>query len=263
MTKIPLSATAVPINGPVLKSQNANSDTNQTINDGSKVASAPVNGSEAGPQPVNGFTSEANPAASHKVVPPTSKVLTDFDLNAFRASVAPEAPTASPVNLVINAVRVEKPRKLQYIFVHPEWRDYLYIIPGDFGADRDAYLVVPAVAHAFPNICRRVCVAPYCARWKNSYNYYLWPIPQEDSAGRVNEWNKSAMREMHRAAGRWCQFIANGGNQTYESVEDPDSPEAPDWPPEGLNVLIKKAFEDHVIATSDHPLLVRLRGRQF
>ena len=205
--------------------------------------------------PVNGPASETNLDAFGESAPPSS-VTTDFDLDAFRAS---EAPVAAPVDAGIDAVRVEKPRKLEFVFIHPEWRDYVYIIPGDFKSRREAHLVLPKIAAAFPNICRRVLVVAYCTE---AGNYYLWPVPQEDTTGRVNEYNKSAMRQIVKAAGRWCQFEANMENQTYNLYEATDQREAPGWPPEGLPFLIKKAFEDRIITTSDHPVLTRLRGRR-
>jgi hypothetical protein len=184
-------------------------------------------------------------------------VTADFDLDAFRAD---PGPIANPVESGVDAVRVDKPRKMEFVFIHPDWREYIWIIQGDFKRRRDAHLVLPAVAKGMTNICRRVLVVPYCA---DDGNYYLWPIPQEDPTGRINEYNKSAMRQVARAAGKWCQFEANLGNQTYNLYEAIVQREAPSWPPGGLNFLIHKAFEDRIVTAKDHPLFTQLRGRQI
>ncbi len=207
---------------------------------------------------VNGSIQEVTPHF-YRQPPPASAILKDFDLDAFRAS---EGPMATPVDAGVDAVRVEKPRKLEFVFIHAEWRDYLFIIQGDFKSRREAYLVLPRVAVAFPNICRKVLVVPYCT---SMGNYYLlagtckktpWDAsttttsppcvksarrPPAGGASSKPTWRtrpttctKPSMRGMHRA-GRW----------------------------KGLPFLIKKAFEDRIIAAGDQlPILAQLRGRR-
>jgi len=206
--------------------------------------------------PVNGSVAVPNLEAFQAPAPPTS-VAQDFDLDSFRAT---PGPVAVPVESGVDAVRVEKPRKGDFVYVHPDWRDYLWIILGDFRRKRDAHLVAPNVAAGHLQVCRKVLIVPYC---DIDGNYFLWPIPQEDSVGRINEYNKSAMRQVVRAAGKWCQFEANLGNQTYNLYEALEQREAPKWPPEGLPFLIRKAFEDRIMTTPDHPIFQQTQGRKI
>jgi hypothetical protein len=188
--------------------------------------------------------------------PPVPTVTEDFDLEAFRAS---PAPLVVAVDSGISAVRVRKPRGIDFVFVHPEWRMFAWIIPEDFKHRREAHLVLPSVAANHLDTCRKVLLVPYCG---DDNNYYLWPIPQEDATGRINDYNKSAMQQISKAIGKWCQFKANMGNQSYNLFEARDQRDAPTWPPGGVEFLIKKAFEDRIIKTKDHPLLRQLRGRK-
>lgn len=215
---------------------------------------------EPSSQPINGPASDLELvrfSAKDPAEPTTGSVTTDFDLEMFRAE---PGPVAIPVEGGIDAVRVVKPPKMEFIFIHPTWREYIWMILPDFKRRREAHLVLPAIAKSLPNICRRVLLVPYCS---DDGNYYLWYIPQEDATGRINEYNKSAMRQLERAADKWCQFEANMGNQTYNVYEAIQQREAPSWPPQGLDFLIRKAFEDRIITTKDHPLLGQLRGRQI
>jgi hypothetical protein len=180
----------------------------------------------------------------------------DFDLDSFRAS---PTPLTAPVDGGVAAVRVRKPRGTDYVFVHPEWRELIWIIPEDFKRRREAHLVLPMVAASHLDICRKVLLVPYCG---DDSNYYFWPVPQEDATGRINDYNKSAMQQIARSVGRWSQFVANLGNQSYTLFEMVDQREAPSWPAGGVKFLIKKAFEDRIISAKDHPLFRQLRGRK-
>jgi hypothetical protein len=214
------------------------------------------------PFPVNGPVSasdRANPVPDIEVlsVPAPATVVTeDFDLDSFVASTAP---VSIPVDSGVSAVRARKPHRLEYVYVHPEWRCLVYVVPEDFKKRREAHLILPAVAVSYPEICRKVLLVPFCA---DDNNFYLWPISQEDPNGRLNEFSKSAMQQVSRAIGKWCQFEANLGNQSYNLYEAIEQREAPKWPPGGIQFLIKKAFEDRVIAIKDHPLFRQLRGRK-
>jgi hypothetical protein len=191
----------------------------------SSADSAPVNGPALEPD----LTTFSVPAA-----PPA--INQEFDLESFRAD---PGPVVVPVESGIDAVRVEKPRRMEFVFVHPEWRDYIFVILSDFKKKQEAHLVAPKVAVVYPQICRKVLIVPY-ADMNN--NYFLWPILQEDMSGRINEFNRSAMRRAAQAAGHWCQFEANLGNQTYNLYAAVDPREAPQWPPEELTFLIRKAI---------------------
>ena len=187
---------------------------------------------------------------------PSPSITDEFDLNAFRAD---SGPIAVPVESGIDAVRVEKPRRMEFVFMHAEWRDYIWVIPGDFKGKWEAHLVAPKIAVAYPQVCRKVLIVPYA---DVNGNYFLWPIPQEDAAGRINQYNRSAMRRVAQAAGRWCQFEANMGNQTYNLYEALDQREAPQWPHEGLTFLVEKAFENRIVMTADHPIFRIVCGRK-
>jgi len=204
--------------------------------------------------PVNGAVPE--PSLDTLSISPPPSVTDDFDLDGFRAS---PTPLVVPVDGGVAAVRVRKPRGTDYVFVHPEWREFIWIIPEDFRRKREAHIVLCKIAEAHSDICRKVLVVPYCG---DDNNYYLWPIPQEDATGRINDYNKSAMQQIARSIGRWSQFVADLGNQSYRLFEMVEQRDAPSWPTGGIWFLIRKAFEDRIIATKDHVLFSQIRGRK-
>jgi len=187
---------------------------------------------------------------------PESKVIEDFNIEDFRAA---PGPISTPVDGGVAAVRVRKPGRLDFVFVHPAWREFVFVIPEDFRKKRDAHLVLTAVAEHHPRVCRKVLLYPYGG---DDGNFYLWPVPQEDAAGRLNDYSKSVMEQIERSIGHWSQFEANQGNQSYTLYFATTPREEPKWPDGGMPFFIKKAFEDRIIRTKDHPIFATLRGRK-
>lgn len=118
---------------------------------------------EPSSQPINGPASDLELvrfSAKDPAEPTTGSVTTDFDLEMFRAE---PGPVAIPVEGGIDAVRVVKPPKMEFIFIHPTWREYIWMILPDFKRRREAHLVLPAIAKSLPNICRRELLYPTAA----------------------------------------------------------------------------------------------------
>jgi len=94
-------------------------------------------------------------------------------------------------------------------------------------------------------------------------NYGIWPILQENSTGDINEFSISAMKkvDMAIAGGGWYCFRVAKGQRGYGLWAADSDLGIPKWPPEGIEFLIQKAFEDRIITTPDHPLFKALRGK--
>jgi len=207
--------------------------------------------------PVNGQAPASEPDLSTYAVPPAPPPITqEWDLNAYRAT---PAPTVEPLKTEVKTVRVDKPRLSEFIYIHPEWRACYWILPADFKAKRDAYMVLPDVAENLQPLCKKVLLVPYC---DSSGNYYLWPIAQEDTAGRLNDWSKTLMPTIEQAAGHWCRFQSNMKKSRYDVYDSNDPPEAPQWPFKNADDMTLKAFTERVIPTADHPVLQSAVGKK-
>ena len=221
-------------------------------------ASTPISETTIPPQP--SLATSANGAAPNDppiesfFAPPSSSVEDDFNFAEFRA---PATPTFVAVDEGVSAVRVVKPDKTTTFYAHETWREYAYLLPGT--QKHEAHIVLPDVAAHFSDLCRRVLLVPYC---DSDGNFGIWPIPQEDMSGQIHPFSQSAMAQVKRSLGKWCQIVAVKGNSSYRLFLAHDQRNPPSWPSKGFPFLLQKAFEDRVIKGTDHSLLRQLRGRE-
>jgi hypothetical protein len=198
-----------------------------------------------------GFTAGDAEAKRDSSARPFS-VTDDFDLKKLRARSGPSAASSSSGS---DTVRLEKPNKMRFVFVHPTWREELYIIPAD--EKRKPYLVVADVAEQFPQFCRAALIVPYASQHNN---WFLWPILLEDRTGRISDFSESAIQRVHEANGRWARFEANLDNRSYELYVAAEQREPPKWPSGGIEYLIRRAFEDRIITNIQHLVIRQLLG---
>jgi hypothetical protein len=193
---------------------------------------------------------QAEPATSKKL-----SVEADYDLETLRAGPDAEA-TAEPD---FDTVVVEKPKKTMFVNVHPEWRFDAWVLLPEESEWQFTHLLVPGVAKRFPQICRRVRLAPYADR---ENGMYLWPLLLEDSSGTLSKISSSALGRVQQGAGQWCRYEAFSKKQRYNLYFAEDQIPPPEWPAEGLSRLVKAAFQGHIIANTGAEILRQRLGRQ-
>jgi hypothetical protein len=170
---------------------------------------------------------------------PRPLVTEDFDLAKLRARSGTSAAATTPAS---NTVRVEKPNPMRFVYIHPSWRETLYIIPKD--EKRKPYLVVPDVEEQFPQLCRAALIVPYASEHGN---WFLWDILLENRAGRISDFSESALQRVHEADGRWVRIESDMDNRSYRMYVAPRQRDPPTWPSGGMGYLIRKGFEDRII----------------
>jgi hypothetical protein len=224
-----------------------------------------------GPSPVNGPVSAfpeptplsaGNPAKVDSASDSSSNkpflVTEDFDLNKLRAHSGPSAASSASTISIVETVRVERPNKMYFFYIHPTWRETLYIMPAD--KKRKAHLVVPAIAERYPQFCRVALIVPYSSQYNN---WFLWPIHLEDRTGRIHEYNESKIECVYKASGKWARFEADNDNSSYRLYIAEEQRDPPIEPQGGMPNLIRRAFEDRVITTEDHSLIRELLGKRI
>jgi hypothetical protein len=179
-------------------------------------------------------------------------VTDDFDLAKLRARS--DTPAASPAP-ASDTVRIEKPNRMRFVYVHPDWREVLYIIPAD--EKRKTHLVYSDVAKRFPQFCRATLIVPYASKHGN---WFLWPILLEDRTGRISDYSDSAIQRVQEANGRWVRFEANLDNRSYEMYVATEQQDPPADPAGGFGYLIRRALEDRIIRAETHPIIRELLG---
>jgi hypothetical protein len=88
----------------------------------------------------------------------------------------------------------------------------------------------------------------------------LWQSRLPDESGKLDEWNRSAMRIKEIAKKDWVRVLSNRSQGCYEPIIAKDFSDEPVWPEESLEELVNEAFKDHYIDSLDHPVLKKLRG---
>jgi len=127
-------------------------------------------------------------------------------------------------------------------------------------AERETYLVEPAVAAALPGETRMVTLRLAVSR---DGSVFLWPVNEPSVDGKENSWNLSARVGAIKAETKWVRLISNGGQKAYDIFVATDVDDTPAWPEKSLRDILVVAFGDSfVIRDLGHPVIKRLLGRK-
>ena len=88
----------------------------------------------------------------------------------------------------------------------------------------------------------------------------FWPVPLPDREGKINEWHRSAGLAAQQAMKGWVRVVANKSLRGYDVFPALSRYAEPEWPNLQFHELLKLAFQDRMITTLDHPVLLKLRG---
>lgn len=179
------------------------------------------------------------------------------DLEKIRVSQDFDA--MADVLKVVTVVPVNRPSKQTFFRIHPDesWTLTTYII--QFEQEQETYIIVPEVApHAHQVAAKKVIYTGIT----RSGDLFLCPVALPDSSGKWNQWHRSLMAAMEQAKHKWIKIVSNRAGGKYETfVAEGDIPD-PEWPDDvTFNDLITIAFEDRIIDSPNHPVLLKLKGK--
>lgn len=162
------------------------------------------------------------------------------------------------VKKLLTTVPVRKPTKQEFVRVHS---DPLYRVSPiaiiELKEDSETYLVPPAMACELSDEVTPVSLFTAINRQNV---LFLWPVKLPSADGRANSWHESQAAAAERAMTRWTKVRAKmslGAYEIFEAVNDLPDPEWPDVP---FDEILRIAFRDHIVESSDHPVVKRLRG---
>jgi hypothetical protein len=197
-----------------------------------------------------------------KIVPEKeegTEPLDPFNVAALR--LPPSYEQDAGVCLQLTTVPVRKPKRQEWVRVHPapEYRADFALIKMD--DDSDFYLVHPRV---LPEIENETTAFTIYTTVNKSGTVFLWPVsrPKEEDR-RPSEWVRSA----HVAAGegvkQWVRVVSNKSLAAYEIYTSQTLFSDPAWPEKTMDELLKIAFQTtgRFIETLDHPVIKQLQGR--
>jgi hypothetical protein len=177
-----------------------------------------------------------------------------FDPVALRVSPNFEAVA---VKRVIVAVPVRKPKRQEFVRVHPDEPYRLETAVVELAEERETYLVVPALLEALADEVKLVRLHLAVPRGGGPF---FWPVPLPGPDGRRNTWHEAAERAALEATRRWVRVKPNMAAGSYDVDVAAAEIGEPEWPELPMGALLKLAFGERMIASLDHPVVKRLRG---
>jgi hypothetical protein len=194
-----------------------------------------------------------------KIVPeptdPVESVIDPFDPKNLRLDQS-FIETAG-VHKLLTTVPVRKPLSQDFMRVRKEENYRATVAVIELKADREIFLVPPAIARELPGEYHSVIL--YTAISRQGV-ISLWPVRLPSPDGRRNEWHRSAMEAAELAMLRWVRIRANMDLGAYEIFEAASKIPDPTWPDITFAELLKIAFRDRFVDRPDHPVIQRLRG---
>jgi hypothetical protein len=156
-------------------------------------------------------------------------------------------------------VRVMRPGNQMFFRVHPgpEMRLDTRVIMLE--AERETYLVTPAIATQIPGETRPVRLLTCIPRIGGGV--FLWPLKLPRDDRRENNWNDSARKAAELGEKKWTRMQSNMTLGAYDITTSDHYPD-PVWPKVTLGELLRVAFGDKgLVNQEDHPVIRQLRGR--
>lgn len=207
--------------------------------------------------------------------PPTTDT-GEWDIDAMRlANDGPMASTEDAWNLdalrlsqdfdaevggkkLLTTVSVRKPKRQEFVRVHPDPAWQLPAALLEVEEDRESYLVAAALQQALKGEVQPVDLVTAMNR---SGLLFLWPVKRAKEGKRDNAWLTSAQAGARLAQKHWVKVASNRDLAAYEIIQAAGHYPDPEWPADLVfDDLVKLAFKDHVIRDMQHPVLRRLRG---
>jgi hypothetical protein len=189
--------------------------------------------------------------------PQTPQALDPFDLSNLRLSQS--FIETSGVKKLLTTVPVRKPSPQDWVRVRPEpeFREDFAVI--ELKDDREEYVIatpaIPALIGEFVNKTLFTAI-------NRQGVLFLWPVRLPEPDGRQMDWHRSAREAAEKAMTGWVRFKANMSLGAYDIFEVDKKARVPDptWPELSFQEIIRIAFRDRLITTTDHPVIRRLRG---
>jgi hypothetical protein len=178
-----------------------------------------------------------------------------FDLDSLRLSQA--FTETAGVKKLLRTVPVHKPNPQDFVRVHPsdQYRSNFPVI--ELKDEREEYIVARDL---IGELAGELVVKTLFTAITRQGVVFLWPVRLPDPEGRQIEWRRSMREAAEIGMGQWTRVKANMSLGAYEMTVAEGAMVDPVWPDVSFQELIRLAFRDRLITTTDHPVIKRLRG---
>lgn len=158
---------------------------------------------------------------------------------------------------VVNNIPIKKPDKQTYFQIHPNkaWVFNAAVI--EMREYNETFIVNPSLTNELIN---EIVLKSFFLAIDRSDNLFLWSIRLPDSSGRLDTWNRSALRAVEVAKSFWIRLGSNRTTGSYDTNKAEGDLPQPIWPNIEFNTILDIAFKDRYIDNLDHPIIRGLRG---
>lgn len=195
------------------------------------------------------------PIRKPKIVEVLTEQLDPFDPANLRLSQSFTA--AIGVKKLLTTVPVRKPGPQDFVRVRPqpEFRDNFPII--ELKDEREEYIVTAALV---PELTGEFVTKTLFTAINRQGTVFFWPVRLPSPDGKDLDWWRSGREAAELAMSNWVRLKANMNVGAYDIFQAESTIAEPEWPDVGFWDLIKIAFRDHLITSTDHLVIKRLRG---
>jgi hypothetical protein len=203
---------------------------------------------------------------AEKLIPPT---VSDAELNGEAkpkfdpfdpANLRANAAANIDVETVLTAVPVKKPKRTDFVRVHPDpaYTVDMYTVEREVGMDRETYMVLPEVQHLVLDELRLTRVITAINR---RGTVFLWPIrlPVEGT-DRNRRSAETALQAVEQAKSLWVRVQWDSDISGYTMQRARGDIGEPQWPDKSMRDLLEIAFRSYLIDKPDHPVIRELAG---
>jgi hypothetical protein len=178
-----------------------------------------------------------------------------FDPESLRADPGDED---IATRRIVHHMKVRKPYRHEFFRVNPDpaFTTDVYLIEAGDGVEKDAFIVIPALAREIlAETSRRrlfVCV-------NRAETPFLWASKLPSSA-TTNSWVDTALTIAESAKQYWVRMIPDIGAGHYEEARAEGLLAEPKFPDLTFSQILEKGFKNKLIKDYDHEVLRGLRG---
>jgi hypothetical protein len=159
---------------------------------------------------------------------------------------------------LLTTVPVRKPNKQDFVRVNPDPDYRLPVGLIELKENGEMFLVVRAISQELSE--SEFFLATLYLTINRQKVLSVWPVKLPAADGRSNDWHTSAAAAAERAMCTWIRLAANRSLGAYEISEAIADYGEPEWPNMAFMEILKIAFKNRLIDSSDHAVIQQLRG---
>lgn len=203
---------------------------------------------------------------AEKLTPPT---ISGADLNGEAnpkfdpfdpANLRANAATNIEVETVLTTVPVRKPKRTDFVRVHPDpgYQVDMYTLEHEVGLDRETYMVLPSVQHL---VLEELRLTRLYTAINRRGTVFFWPIrlPVEGN-DRNRRSADTALQAAEQAKSLWVRVMWDADLSGYSMQRAKGDIGDPQWPDKSMRDLLEIAFRSYLIDREDHPVIRELAG---